>query len=93
MFEVLQKELGISKKGVSEININTIQEVAMDIATLTDWTAKIRVKNGKIKSYSEGISDDLDEISKVVKHYHLKLKSAISGSGCTNDSKTTGSIT
>src|SRR5918996_4142762 len=87
MFEVLQKELGISKKGVSEINIEVIQEVAMDIATLIDYTAKIRVKNGKIKSYSEGINDDLEELNRVVKHYHLKLKSAISGSGRTNDSK------
>ena len=92
MFEVLQKELGISKKGVIEINIETIQEVAMDIVTLIDYTAKIRVKNGKIKSYSEGINDDLDELNRVVKHYHIKLKSAISGSGRTNDSKTTGNI-
>jgi hypothetical protein len=94
MFEVLQKELGISKKGVSEINIETIQEVAMDIATLIDYTAKIRLKNGKIKSYSEGINDNLDELNRVVKHYHIKLKSAISGSGsgCTNDRKTTGNI-
>ena len=79
MFEVLQKELGLSKKAVSEINIDVIQEVAMDIATLIDWTAKIRVKNGKIKSYSEGLNDDLDEINKVVKNYQLKLKSAVSG--------------
>jgi hypothetical protein len=92
MFEVLQKELGISKKGVSEINVDVIQEVAMDIATLIDYTAKIRVKNGKIKSYSEGINDDLEELNRVVKHYHLKLKSAISGSGRTNGSKTTGNI-
>jgi hypothetical protein len=92
MFEVLQKELGISKKGVSEINVDVIQEVAMDIAILIDYTAKIRVKNGKIKSYSEGIGDDRDELNRVVKHYHLKLKSAISGSGRTNDCKTTGNI-
>jgi hypothetical protein len=93
MFEVLQKELGISKKTISEINIDVIQEVAMDIATLIDCTAKIRVKNGKIKSYSDGINDDLDEINKLIRYYQSKLKSAISGPGRTNDSRTTGDVT
>jgi hypothetical protein len=91
--EVLQKELGISKNTISEINIDVIQEVAMDIATLIDWTAKIRVKNGKIKFYSERIYDDLDEINKLVRYYQGKLKSAISGSGRTNDSNTTRDAT
>jgi hypothetical protein len=93
MFEVLQKELGISKKAISEINIDVIQEVAMDIATLIDWTAKIRVKNGKIKSYSDGINDDLDEINKLVRYYQGKLKSAISGSRLTNDDRSTRDAT
>ena len=93
MFEVLQKELGICKKGVSEINIDVIQQVATDIGILIDWTAKLRVKNSKIKSCSEGINDDLDEIAKVVKNYQLKLKSAISGIGCINDSKMAGNAT
>lgn len=74
-----------TKKGVSEINIDVIQEVATDIGTLIDWAAKLRVKNGKIKSYSEGINDDLDEINKVVKNYQLKLRSAISGIDSAND--------
>ena len=34
----------------------------MDIGTLIGLTANIRVKNGKIKSYSEGINEDLDQI-------------------------------
>jgi hypothetical protein len=93
MFEVLQKELGISKKAISEINVDVVQEVAMDIATLIDWTAKIRVKNSKIKSYSEGITDDLDEINKLVRCYQGKLKSAISGSGCANDNMARGDTT
>lgn len=85
IFEVLQKELGTRKKGVSEISIDVIREVANDIGTLIGQAANIKVKNGKIRSYSEGINDDLDEIKLIVNNYQRKLKSAIAGIGATND--------
>ena len=87
MFEVLQKELGACKKGISEISIDVIQEVAMDIGTLIGLTANIRVKNGKIKSFSEGINEDLDEIKSGVNNYQRKLKSAIAGIEAINDGR------
>ena len=87
MFEVLQKELGACKKGISEISIDVIQEVAIDIGTLIGFTANIRAKNGKIKSFSEGINEDLDEIKSAVNNYQRKLKSAIAGIESINDAK------
>ena len=92
MFEVLQKELGACKKGVSEISIDVIQEVAMDIGTLTGLTANIRAKNGKIKFYTEGINEDLDEIKSAVNNYERKLKSAIAGIEAINDGNSGRSV-
>ena len=54
---------------------------ANDIGTLIGQAANIKVKNGKIRSYSEGINDDLDEIKLIVNNYQRKLKSAIAGIG------------
>jgi hypothetical protein len=87
MFEVLQKELGACKKGISEVSIDVIQEVAIDIGTLIGLRANIRAKNGKIKSFSEGIKEDLDEIKSAVNNYQRKLKSAIAGIEAINDGK------
>jgi hypothetical protein len=50
----LQKELGVCKKGVDEINIDVIQEVVSDIGTLIGLANSIKIKKSKIKSYSDG---------------------------------------
>jgi hypothetical protein len=75
----LQKELGVCKKGVDEINIDVIQEVVSDIGTLIGLANSIKVKKSKIKSYSDGINDDLDEIKSVLNNYQRKLKLATAG--------------
>jgi hypothetical protein len=59
----------------------------MDIGTLIGLTANIRTKNGKIKSFSEGINEDLDEIKSAVNNYQRKLKSAIAGIEAINDGR------
>ncbi|MGB7955486.1 MAG: hypothetical protein WCF23_16035 [Candidatus Nitrosopolaris sp.] len=64
----------------------------MDIGTLIGLTANIRVKNGKIKSYSEGINEDLDQIKAAVNNYQHKLKSAIAGIEAINDGMSVRSV-
>lgn len=49
IFEVLQKELSISRSEISEINITMIQEVANDVGTLLKLTADVRGNNAKIR--------------------------------------------
>lgn len=77
IFEVLQKELSITRREISEINITTIQEVANDVGTLLKLTEDVRGNNAKIRSYSEKIDERLDEIRSAVKDYQHKLRSAI----------------
>ena len=72
IFEYVQKELGTRKKGVSEISIDVIREVANDIDTLIGLADNIKVKNSKIRSYSKEINDDLDEIKLIVNNYQRK---------------------
>jgi hypothetical protein len=79
IFEVLQKELSISRRDITEINIATIQEVANDVGTLLKLTADVRGNNAKIRSYSEKIDEGLDEIRSALKDYQHKLRSATGG--------------
>ncbi|NAL78188.1 hypothetical protein DYY65_08065 [Nitrososphaera sp. AFS] len=77
IFEILQKELSISKKEINEINLSVVQEVANDIGTLLKLTADVRGNNARIRSYSEKIDEGLDEIRSALKDYQHKLKSSI----------------
>lgn len=77
IFEILQKELSVSKKEINEINLSIVQEVANDIGTLLKLTADVRGNNARIRSYSEKIDEGLDEVRSALKDYQHKLKSAI----------------
>ena len=77
IFEVLQREITSKKKNINEINIKVIQEVATDIGALVKYTSDIRGKTAKIKTLTEKIDEDLDDIKAAVSNYQNKLKAAV----------------
>ena len=72
IFEVLQREITSKKKNINEINIRVIQEVS-----LVRYTSDIRGKTAKIKTLTEKIDEDLDDIKAAVGNYQDKLKAAV----------------
>ena len=79
MFEVLQKELGVMKKDVSEVKINTkvIQEVSNDITAVIKITSNVKLNNTKILNLTKKIDQDTNEITEALNLYKNKLRSAI----------------
>ncbi|MDP9288123.1 MAG: hypothetical protein M3P08_07990 [Thermoproteota archaeon] len=77
IFEVLQREITSKKKNINEINIKVIQEVATDIGALVRYTSDVRGKGTKIKTLTEKIDEDLDDIKAAVGNYQDKLKAAV----------------
>jgi hypothetical protein len=79
MFEVLQKELGLMKKDVNDVKINTkvIQEVSNDITALIKFTSNVKLNNTKILNLTKKIDQDTNEITEALNLYKNKLRSAI----------------
>jgi prophage DNA circulation protein len=79
MFEVLQKELGLKKKDLNEVKINTkvIQEVSNDITALIRFTSNVKMNNTKILNLTKKIDRDTNEITEALNLYKNKLRSAI----------------
>ena len=79
MFEVLQKELGLMKKDISEVKINTklIQDVSNDITALIKFTSNVKMNNTKILNLTKKINQDTNEITEALNLYKNKLRSAI----------------
>jgi hypothetical protein len=79
MFEVLQNELVLLKKGVNEVKINMklIQEVSNDITTLIKFTSNLKMNNTKIMNLTKKIDLDTNEITEALNIHRNKLRSAI----------------
>ena len=83
IFEVLQKEMASQKRTISEINIQSIQELATDIGARVKNTSNIRGKTARIQNliekYKLEIDEELDEIKDAVDKHQKKLMAAVAG--------------
>jgi hypothetical protein len=77
--DVIQRIIGQSKKGIEEINIDSIQEVITELGTMVKLAEQIKGTNSKIRTCADDVEQSVVTIKALVKSYQVKLQTAIIG--------------